>query len=67
MCNCNINIFSIVYVYLNICAPQGAAGAPGEAVSVLAGLSSEQLLLGRVQPYWVPDTEAPACMICGQK
>ena len=43
------------------------AGSPGEAVSVLAGLSSEQLLLGRVQPYWVPDTEAPACMICGQK
>ena len=30
----------------------------------LAGLSEEQLLLGRVQPFWVPDADAPDCMIC---
>jgi len=35
--------------------------------SVLAGLSEDQLLLGRVQPFWVPDSDAPNCMICGAK
>lgn len=35
--------------------------------SVLAGLSEDQLLLGRVQPFWVPDSDAPNCMICGTK
>jgi len=35
--------------------------------SVLAGLSEDQLLLGRVQPFWVPDSDAPNCMICGSK
>jgi len=34
---------------------------------VLAGLSEDQLLLGRVQPFWVPDSDAPNCMICGAK
>ena len=36
-------------------------------VGVLAGLSEDQLLLGRVQPYWVPDSDAGTCMICGLK
>jgi len=35
--------------------------------SVLAGLSEDQLLLGRVQPFWVPDSDAPNCMICSAK
>ena len=33
----------------------------------LAGLSEEQLLLGRVQPFWVPDADAPDCMICASR
>jgi len=33
----------------------------------LAGLSEEQLLLGRVQPFWVPDADAPDCMICNAR
>ena len=33
----------------------------------LAGLSEEQLLLGRVQPFWVPDADAPDCMICAAR
>jgi len=33
----------------------------------LAGLSEEQLLLGRVQPFWVPDANAPDCMICASR
>ena len=43
--------------------PSNPSGPRGES-SLLAGLSEEQLLLGRVQPYWVPDSEAPQCMIC---
>ena len=43
--------------------PSNPGGPRGES-SLLAGLSEEQLLLGRVQPYWVPDSEAPQCMIC---
>ena len=33
----------------------------------LAGLSEEQLLLGKVQPFWVPDADAPDCMICNAR
>ena len=43
--------------------PSNPGGPRGES-SLLAGLSEEQLLLGRVQPYWVPDSEADQCMIC---
>ena len=43
--------------------PSNPGGPRGES-SLLAGLSEDQLLLGRVQPYWVPDSEAPNCMIC---
>ena len=48
--------------------PGNAGSTPGQQGSgadSLAGLSEEQLLLGRVQPFWVPDSEAAACQICG--
>lgn len=32
--------------------------------ALLQGLSEDQLILGKVQPFWVPDTDAPTCMIC---
>jgi MAD (mothers against decapentaplegic) interacting protein len=53
-----------------VLGPPGATpsnpGGPREGrPDPLAGLSEEQLLLGRVQPFWVPDTDAPDCMICG--
>ena len=47
--------------------PSNPGGPRGESCGLLAGLSEEQLLLGRVQPYWVPDNEAPNCMICSLK
>ena len=46
--------------------PNNPNGPRGQS-SALAGLSEDQLLLGRVQPYWIPDSEAPNCMICGIK
>jgi len=42
-------------------------GGPRGQSSLLAGLSEDQLLLGKVQPYWVPDAEANNCMICSIK
>jgi MAD (mothers against decapentaplegic) interacting protein len=47
--------------------PSNPTGPRVGQASVLAGLSEEQLMLGRVQPWWVPDSEAPHCMICGSK
>ena len=46
--------------------PSNPAG-PRSQVDVLAGLSEDQLLLGKVQPYWIPDSEASNCMICSIK
>ena len=53
-------------------------GAPGETpanpsgprlgqTNILDGLSEDQLMFGKVQPFWVPDAEAPNCMICSTK
>ena len=53
-------------------------GAPGETpanpsgprlgqANILDGLSEDQLMFGKVQPFWVPDAEAPNCMICSAK
>ena len=39
------------------------AGIP----ELLQGMSEEQLMLGKVSPFWIPDTEAVACMICETK
>ena len=35
--------------------------------ALLQGLSEDQLILGKVSPFWVPDAEAPVCMICDLK
>lgn len=32
--------------------------------SFLPPLSEEEQLLGKVKPFWIPDEEAPACMLC---
>ena len=32
--------------------------------ALLAGLSEEQLMLGKVSPFWIPDSDATACMNC---
>jgi len=53
-------------------------GAPGETPAnptgprlggqnILDGLTEEQLLLGKIQPFWVPDADSPNCMICAAK
>lgn len=53
-------------------------GAPGETpanpsgprlgqTNILDGLSEDQLMFGKVQPFWVPDADAPSCMICSVK
>ena len=34
---------------------------------LLQGMSEEQLMLGKVSPFWIPDTEAASCMICDTK
>ena len=39
------------------------AGIP----ELLQGMSEDQLMLGKVSPFWIPDTEAMACMICDAK
>ena len=39
------------------------AGIP----ELLQGMSEEQLMLGKVSPFWIPDTEASSCMICDTK
>ena len=39
------------------------AGIP----ELLQGMSEEQLMLGKVSPFWIPDTEAITCMICETK
>ena len=33
----------------------------------LQGLTEEQLMLGKIAPFWIPDTEAANCMICDAK
>ena len=33
----------------------------------LQGLNEDQLMLGKVAPFWVPDSEALNCMICDAK
>ena len=33
----------------------------------LQGLNENQLMLGKVAPFWVPDADAPNCMICDAK
>lgn len=32
--------------------------------SFLPPLSEEEQMLGKVKPFWIPDEEAPACMLC---
>ena len=34
---------------------------------LLQGMTEEQLMLGKVSPFWIPDTEALTCMICDAK
>ena len=46
--------------------PSNPSGPRGQS-DLLAGLSEDQLLLGKVQPFWVPDSDAPTCMICSAK
>lgn len=33
----------------------------------LQGLNEDQLMLGKVAPFWIPDSEAANCMICDAK
>ncbi len=33
----------------------------------MQGLNEDQLMLGKVAPYWIPDSEAGNCMICDAK
>ena len=33
----------------------------------LQGLTEDQLMLGKIAPFWIPDTEASNCMICDSK
>lgn len=33
----------------------------------LQGLTEDQLLLGKIAPFWIPDSEAASCMICDAK
>jgi hypothetical protein len=40
---------------------------PTELDALLSDLTEEQLMLGKVTPRWVPDVEAPSCMICDGK
>lgn len=41
---------------------------PTESLSQLfQGMTEEQMMLGTVSPHWVPDEEAPHCMICENK
>lgn len=35
-----------------------------EEESFLPPLSEEEQLLGKVKPFWIPDMDAPACMLC---
>jgi len=47
--------------------PANPNGPRGGSVDLLAGLSEDQLMLGRVQPFWVPDSEAASCMVCSTR
>ncbi|XP_077550078.1 smad anchor for receptor activation isoform X1 [Haemaphysalis longicornis] len=42
---------------------QEEEGGEGER-NFLPPLSEEEQMLGRVKPFWIPDEEAPACMLC---
>lgn len=42
---------------------QEEEGEEGER-SFLPPLSEEEQMLGKVKPFWIPDEEAPACMLC---
>ena len=62
------------YFYLG--GPPGAPGStpanpngPSEAgiPESLQGLTEDQLMLGKVAPFWIPDNEAATCMICDSK
>ena len=33
----------------------------------LQGLNEDQLMIGKVAPFWIPDSEAANCMICDAK
>jgi MAD (mothers against decapentaplegic) interacting protein len=34
---------------------------------LLQGLNEDQLMLGKVAPFWIPDSDAANCMICDSK
>ena len=38
-----------------------------EMPELLQGLTEEQLMLGKITPFWIPDADADACMICEAK
>ncbi|CAN8004053.1 unnamed protein product [Ixodes hexagonus] len=38
-----------------------------EEDNFLPPLSEEEQLLGKVKPFWIPDVDAPACMLCDVK
>ncbi|KAL3211262.1 hypothetical protein MRX96_036495 [Rhipicephalus microplus] len=42
---------------------QEEEGDEGER-SFLPPLSEEEQMLGKVKPFWIPDEEAPSCMLC---
>ncbi|KAM7286540.1 zinc finger FYVE domain-containing protein 16 [Ixodes scapularis] len=42
-------------------------GAEEEEDSFLPPLSEEEQLLGKVKPFWIPDVDAPVCMLCDVK
>uniref|UniRef100_A0A224YPY0 FYVE zinc finger domain-containing protein n=1 Tax=Rhipicephalus zambeziensis TaxID=60191 RepID=A0A224YPY0_9ACAR len=42
---------------------QEEEGEEGER-SFLPPLSEEEQMLGKVKPFWIPDEEAPSCMLC---
>ena len=59
--------------FATIGGPPGSTPAnptgPSEAgiPESLQGLTEEQLMLGKIAPFWIPDTEAASCMICDAK
>ena len=75
----NIKFFSMIYfdgkvkVLFFTVGPPGSTPAnpngPTEAgiPESLQGLNEDQLMIGKVAPFWIPDSEAANCMICDAK
>lgn len=45
--------------------PNGPANS--RVPELLQGLYEDQLMLGKVGPFWIPDTDADSCMLCDSK